>query len=687
MSTISASTTSTTAFKVTSDTTGTLVFQTGAVPTTAISIDASQVVSIGNIAVTGASTFAAGTAAAPSITTTGDTNTGIFFPAADTIAFTEGGVEAMRINSSANVGIGATTPSNTAGFSRQLQIEGTTAALTLSGTTGTGKYTLGVPGANAVGLWDNTASAYRWYVDSSGNLGIGITSPSTYGNLVLVRSQNSDTRMWIRNEDAGSSARASYVVNASGNSWSMGMGSTANNGNALTWLTDVGGGNNEMMRLTTSGNLGLGVTPSAWETSGALQLGTTASTNYSYSKRGLTNNAYYDGNWRYYASAAASLYQPVGAVHSWYNAASGTAGNVISFTEAMRLDASGNLGIAQGNAPTQVLSLYRTGSTQTVMSAGNSNTGLNGTLFGVDTAGNGIINQTQALPLIFSTSNTERMRIASDGKVGIASTNPGVDLQIGSDTSTTRALSVRYSSVPLYLSGGFDGTNALNTFSANAYANATGSGQSWTSFSNTSYGASAVQLASSPTGADIRFLTAAAANTNPTERARISSAGQVFIGGTTNSYNSALHLFNVNGGTSGSVLESYVTGTTSAFHAIYLNANGAVGSISTSGTATAFNTSSDYRLKNTIAPMTGALAKVALLKPCTYKWNADGSDGQGFIAHELAEVVPQCVTGEKDAVDAEGKPRYQGVDTSFLVATLTAAIQELTARVAQLESK
>ena len=90
--------------------------------------------------------------------------------------------------------------------------------------------------------------------------------------------------------------------------------------------------------------------------------------------------------------------------------------------------------------------------------------------------------------------------------------------------------------------------------------------------------------------------------------------------------------------------------------------------------------------------MTGALAKVALLKPVTYKWNADGSDGQGFIAHELQAVVPDCVNGEKDAVDAEGKPQHQGVDTSFLVATLTAALQEqqalieaLTTRITALE--
>jgi hypothetical protein len=78
-----------------------------------------------------------------------------------------------------------------------------------------------------------------------------------------------------------------------------------------------------------------------------------------------------------------------------------------------------------------------------------------------------------------------------------------------------------------------------------------------------------------------------------------------------------------------------------------------VGSIDVTTTATSYVTSSDYRLKNTIAPMTGALAKVALLKPCTYKWNADGSDGQGFIAHELAEVVPGCVTGQKDATSIE----------------------------------
>ena len=117
------------------------------------------------------------------------------------------------------------------------------------------------------------------------------------------------------------------------------------------------------------------------------------------------------------------------------------------------------------------------------------------------------------------------------------------------------------------------------------------------------------------------------------------------------------------------------------------NPNGRVGSITTVGTATAYNTSSDYRLKENVQPMTGALAKVTALNPVTFKWKTDGTDGQGFIAHELQAVMPDCVTGQKDAVDEEGKPIYQGIDTSFLVATLVAAIKEQQAQIDALTAK
>ena len=134
----------------------------------------------------------------------------------------------------------------------------------------------------------------------------------------------------------------------------------------------------------------------------------------------------------------------------------------------------------------------------------------------------------------------------------------------------------------------------------------------------------------------------------------------------------------------------------SYYHFTFNPAGGAQAGFIYSPTAatTAYVTTSDYRLKENVQPMTGALAKVALLKPVTYKWKIDGIDGQGFIAHELQAVVPDCVAGEKDAIDANGNPKYQGIDTSFLVATLTAAIQEqqafitsLTARIEALETK
>ena len=119
----------------------------------------------------------------------------------------------------------------------------------------------------------------------------------------------------------------------------------------------------------------------------------------------------------------------------------------------------------------------------------------------------------------------------------------------------------------------------------------------------------------------------------------------------------------------------------------YNQTPGAVaGQISFTGTTTTYGTSSDYRLKENVQPMQGALATVARLKPVTYKWKVDGSEGQGFIAHELQEVIPDGVYGEKDGINDRGEPEYQSVDASFLVATLTAAIQEQQAIITQLQA-
>ena len=191
-----------------------------------------------------------------------------------------------------------------------------------------------------------------------------------------------------------------------------------------------------------------------------------------------------------------------------------------------------------------------------------------------------------------------------------------------------------------------------------------------------------------------------------TERMRIDSSGNVLVGTTSTTPRD----FTSGGGTKLPAANGPLEHATGDPNAMFINYTGSAsgagtfitfrqqgsnrGTISTNGSTTAYNTSSDYRLKENIAPMTGALDIVQTLKPSTYTWKETGVNSQGFIAHELQAVVPDCVTGEKDAVDAEGNPKYQGVDTSFLVATLTAAIQEqqtiindLKARVTVLEAK
>jgi hypothetical protein len=170
-----------------------------------------------------------------------------------------------------------------------------------------------------------------------------------------------------------------------------------------------------------------------------------------------------------------------------------------------------------------------------------------------------------------------------------------------------------------------------------------------------------------------------------TQAMTLDTSGNLLVG-TASQIGSGTVCIPVTGGTNWAIAIQN-TNTSTASNIVFRNSSSTtVGTVQSTTTTTSYNTSSDYRLKNAIAPMTGALAKVALLKPVTYKWKVDGSDGEGFIAHELAEVCPDAVTGEKDAVDADGNPVYQGIDTSFLVATLTAAIQEQQAIIEQLKA-
>jgi hypothetical protein len=177
----------------------------------------------------------------------------------------------------------------------------------------------------------------------------------------------------------------------------------------------------------------------------------------------------------------------------------------------------------------------------------------------------------------------------------------------------------------------------------------------------------------------LTFSTTADGNASPTERMRITSGGEVVINGTATVSNEKFFINNAVSGferaTDGQLIRLYRSSVQ-------------VGNISVTTSATSYNTSSDYRLKENITLLDGAITRLNQLPVHRFNFIADPDTVvDGFIAHEAAAVVPECVTGEKDEVDDDGNPVMQGIDQSKLVPLLTAALQEAIAKIETLEAR
>jgi hypothetical protein len=321
--------------------------------------------------------------------------------------------------------------------------------------------------------------------------------------------------------------------------------------------------------------------------------------------------------------------------------------------------------------------------------------------------------------MVFGTATSEAMRIDSSGNVGIG-TSPSEKLHIIDSSNPDNT------SGSVIIEGRRDGVANVLTLRAKdasaptlALPNGQGSVLRWQGFDGTDFenmgyilvSADGQAVANGDAPSFMAFGTSADGSSNPTERMRIDSSGSLLLSGLTdstpNSESAPGYLVTSADGSLFSIL-SAANNTATRGHIAFSNPNGIVGQITTNASATAYLTSSDYRLKENVVEMTGALDRVDQLKPSRFNFIADADTTvDGFLAHEVADVVPEAISGEKDAteeyevtpavLDDEGnvieeavmgtRPVYQGIDQSKLVPLLVGAIQELRAEIEQLKAQ
>ena len=318
---------------------------------------------------------------------------------------------------------------------------------------------------------------------------------------------------------------------------------------------------------------------------------------------------------------------------------------------------------------------------------------------GATLTGSGVEVQAANFQIIGRSSSTTRMMLAHDGTKGKIGT---LDNQ-SFDFLVNNAIVGTFSSTGLAVTGALTATGIVG---AGDYFNATAADNHYRINGNTIIGGSGTALyikASSsintqvPNGSTITTVS----STGLAVTGTLSTTGAVTIGGSGtvdgNIYNKS------DGTTYGQFIGSgYIMAANVGASVALLNRNGSdggiinfyrsgttVGTITVTSTTTAYNTSSDYRLKNITGSLTNSGTFIDALKPKVGTWKSNGSEFVGFLAHEFAEISPSSVSGEKDAVDADGKPIYQSMQASSseVIANLVAELQSLRARLAVLEAK
>jgi hypothetical protein len=523
------------------------------------------------------------------------------------------------------------------------------------------------PGADQVAI--STGGTGRLFVDASGRVGIGAALPN--GLLDLVAAENS-TALSIASW--GAARWISSVLQWGG----------INSGEWTTAAFYTGG--NERMRLDSSGRLGLGTSspsarceiaysstaPSLSSNSGAgLALGGTSSVQLNFG----TNPASPFNAWIQTRDTGTNSAFPLAINPLGGNVGIGTT------SPSYVLDARGAVASTSAGGIQTVLSFASDGIVGTISNHSLTFFANNAEKARIDTSGRLLVGTSTARTNVGSSGQDplfQTERVGGSGQHVCSTRNAndeyGPSFALVKSRGTTAGSYALVSQNDGIGSIGFMGTDGVNAF-AGASISAFIDGTPGTNdmpgrlvFSTTADGASSPSQAMVIKNDQAILMTTSTASTNSTGWYGVQT--DTSVGAISISRNGS------------NVLAFFHTSNSSGI------SGAPVGTVSITTTATTYATSSDYRLKENVVPLTGAIDRINKLKPSQFNFIADPDKTvDGFIAHEAQEVVPECTTGTKDEVDDDGNPVYQGIDQSKIVPLVVAALQEAIGRIESLEAE